>query len=790
MDRFFRSLLEIKWNIGTQTVTFLDGLLALAITGSGLVMRLVLMGGFNGWYGLMDYAAAVLAAILVFKGTGNLTKTIGAYSVFLILPTVLVAGSYWQKPDMCYVVLTLGAFACIAWKKESLGAVLYGLALLMNIQAVFLLPVFVILWMYRRIRGISLTMPVLALGVRLIRGENLEYLLFGNGNPAAAGRVLDGIANGIRSWELSGGNPEAVATAKQAVSGNPVMPLSDYWPNVYPFFGEWDFLTEYAKGGILFAAAIVLVLFTWFFLRANDKKEAAGVSESFSMEFMLELCVFFAILMPFFLPHMNARSGLLAEVFAVLLAFYNVRKAYIALVHLVLSFSMYQICLTGIARFPLAAYSAVMLGLLFCVGVHVYKDVHRIWDAGLEEQTKATASGKADVRSWLKKQMQIGRLSFTGWQLVYVLGMTLLGIFIRTVFLPYISQDYTGYWQLWFEEIHKYGGMKALAYEFYDYSPLFMYFLVFIEGLPFDPMYTYKIVMSVLDVAAACACALLVKELTNSKDKAVITYGIVFLLPTVIANSSLWCQCDVIYTTLILLCLYYFMKDQPAKAMVFYSLSFCLKLQTLFVFPALIILWVYKKVRVEHFLMIPVSYVLSILPAWAAGRPFKDLLLVYFAQGYTDTWALTLSWPNIYEIITPQALLQVYSTMGKCLIITILMCTMYYMAKKNYCMTREVMLEMFLFYGMLTVYFLPFMHERYGYLVDILAVAYAMMNQKRFFVPVLHVLISYVSYTSFLTKGKALPMVVYAFLLLGLLVTVGVDLYRRMQVLPEGSREA
>jgi len=53
MDKFFRSFLEMKWNIGNVRVSFLDALLFVALTGSGLIMRVALMGGLTGWYGVI-----------------------------------------------------------------------------------------------------------------------------------------------------------------------------------------------------------------------------------------------------------------------------------------------------------------------------------------------------------------------------------------------------------------------------------------------------------------------------------------------------------------------------------------------------------------------------------------------------------------------------------------------------------------------------------------------------------------------------------------------------------------
>lgn len=78
-----------------EWVSFLDALLFVAITGSGLIMRLALMWGLTGWFWPVDYVVAAAAAIYVQRGTGSLRKSLGAYSFFVIMPTLMMASAYW-----------------------------------------------------------------------------------------------------------------------------------------------------------------------------------------------------------------------------------------------------------------------------------------------------------------------------------------------------------------------------------------------------------------------------------------------------------------------------------------------------------------------------------------------------------------------------------------------------------------------------------------------------------------------------------------------------------------------
>ena len=113
---------------------------------------------------------------------------------------------------------------------------------------------------------------------------------------------------------------------------------------------------------------------------------------------------------------------------------------------------------------------------------------------------------------------------------------------------------------------------------------------------------------------------------TGSRKKSQLAYGVFLFLPTVILNASVWSQCDIIYTLLILCSVYCLMKNKTWTGMWFYGAAFAVKLQSLFIFPFLVILWVRRKVNLKHFITIPVMYLAAILPAWLAGRPFMELL--------------------------------------------------------------------------------------------------------------------------------------------------------------------
>ena len=368
--------------------------------------------------------------------------------------------------------------------------------------------------------------------------------------------------------------------------------------------------------------------------------------------------------------------------------------------------------------------------------------------------------------------------------LCYLAALTLIGLGIRVILRVVITDDWLMYWDPWISDL-KEMGFSYLATDRYDYTPTFVYILWAISRLPINPMTAYKGLHCVLDFVAAGILGKMIWKVTGSMRKGILSYGLFLIVPTIWANSALWAQCDIIFMTFLLLCFYYLFEDRPCKAMFFYGMAFVFKLQSLFIFPFLVILWVNKKVDLKHFLWIPALYFLSIVPAWIAGRPLMDLINIYMAQGAQDVWSLSIKWPNIYQIIGNQFFLLEYASAGTWLILGILMIILYAMAQKRYRITNEFIVQMALFFAILTPWFLPHMHERYGCVADILAIIYAMMNTKKFYFPLVQILVSFNSYMAYLSHlGSDEPTIYYgvwAFAELGLLVLVGLDIWHYMR---------
>ncbi len=382
-------------------------------------------------------------------------------------------------------------------------------------------------------------------------------------------------------------------------------------------------------------------------------------------------------------------------------------------------------------------------------------------------------------------KIKIRGITFQIVDLLFILCLFVLGFMIRWKLMPIESADYWGFLKDWMEQIRNGGGFASLDHRISNYTSPYMYMMCLISYFSKNDLYALKMVSVMFDYAASVAVFLIIYQISGNMRKSILGMAALLLSPTVILDSAYWCQCDIIYTTFILYALYRFLKDDSEGCLVFVGISFAFKLQTLFFVPFLLIMWLKNRtVKLHHFLWIPAVYVMSAIPAWLAGRGFEELMLIYFDQSGTYPWG-TLEYPNIYallgEAMPDMRHAAEVSGAGVFMTVILLGSIAYYIYTKDVHLTDELVITIALFTVALTVYCLPHMHDRYGFLIDLLAVVYGMSNTKKLPVMCGFFVVSILSFMPYLIAVHIVPIQYVALALLGLLMYVGADLHKQVK---------
>jgi len=384
----------------------------------------------------------------------------------------------------------------------------------------------------------------------------------------------------------------------------------------------------------------------------------------------------------------------------------------------------------------------------------------------------------------MNKDIKIKGIDFKVVDFAFISCLFIFAFIIRMNLFPIESADYYGFLQKWMIEIRLNGGFKSLGMEISNYTSPYMYIMTILSYISTNDLYALKLVSVLFEYIGAIAIFLIVYEITKSKRRAILGMAALLLSPTVILDGAYWCQCDMIYTCFLLYSFYYFLKDNSNKSMIFFAISFAFKLQSLFLLPFYMIMWLKRKtILLRHLLWVPVIYVASAVPAWIAGRDLKNVLSVYLGQSGYYPWG-TLQYPNIYallgEAMPDMRHAEEVSGAGLYMTVILLGCIAYYFYTKNVMLTEDVMVTLALFTVAITVYSLPHMHDRYGFFIDLLAIVYSMYKGKRLPVACGFMLVSLLTFMPYLIGVTIVPIQYLAIGQLALIVYVGCDLYKQV----------
>ena len=223
----------------------------------------------------------------------------------------------------------------------------------------------------------------------------------------------------------------------------------------------------------------------------------------------------------------------------------------------------------------------------------------------------------------------------------------LLGLAFRGLALPAVSADMVGYIR-WYDFLIAHG-VRGVGINFSIYTPPYLYllWLMTLTSNSLPAVIAIKLISILADIANAGLIYLLVRIKYPTGSRPLLAGILLWALPTVMINSSLWGEVDALYTLFLLACIYFLLTEKPLWAMSAFGAAFAFKAQAIFILPLLAILFFERRIAWQSILLVPLIYIILCVPATLLGRSWLDVLSIYSLQASTFQ-SLSKNAPNLY----------------------------------------------------------------------------------------------------------------------------------------------
>lgn len=284
-------------------------------------------------------------------------------------------------------------------------------------------------------------------------------------------------------------------------------------------------------------------------------------------------------------------------------------------------------------------------------------------------------------------------------------------------------------------------GWHSIAGGFSEYTPPYIYVLNLVAWIP-DPVLAVKLANIPFVILLAWGVGRLA-----GRTAAAIT----LVLPTLQINAFAFGQCDVIFTAFLVWFVVFAERERMALAAVMFGLAFAFKAQAMFLAPVVLYLFVAGRMGLWQAALIPLTYVIAMVPAAIAGRPWGELLTTYLRQPEAMR-ALSLNAPNPWWFVRSMD----YQT-GVAIGLTLGAVTALGIAVWAW-KTRPSILWVAVLSVALLPYVLPKMTSRYFFVADVLTLALAFREPRTWPAAVLIQIGSLLAMLSYFTEVGTAPL--------------------------------
>lgn len=309
------------------------------------------------------------------------------------------------------------------------------------------------------------------------------------------------------------------------------------------------------------------------------------------------------------------------------------------------------------------------------------------------------------------------------WAVSFVL--LALAFVTRATVFDYETLDYQDFLTRWVDFFRQNGGFAALDTPVGNYNIPYLYFMALFSYSGIKDLYLIKLLSVFFDVVLAYASMQLLGKFVQSSIRRLSCFFTVMFLPTVFLNGSVWAQCDSIYVALAVLSISLALDGKPVRAMIAIALSFGFKLQAVFLMPVFAVLLIAGKVKLRHFLVFPLTYVLLVLPAVIAGRPFLETLTLYLGQTGSIGDAMNYNSSSLFAILDKVQNTDLASKLSilAAFVFMLLVIAAAFFGRKR--LTNRAILGAAVLFAIGIPFLLPHMHDRYFFAADITALIMA-----------------------------------------------------------------
>lgn len=328
-----------------------------------------------------------------------------------------------------------------------------------------------------------------------------------------------------------------------------------------------------------------------------------------------------------------------------------------------------------------------------------------------------------------------------------------------------------------FEDMWNYELITALAWEDDAWTGMYLIVSALISRLEtFSQLYAVKLV----DMVCQCLCGAAVVRLAKARGASALgaTGGMLacVLAPTMLMNAGCWAQCDAMFAMFTLWGLALLLEDHPLAGCALWGLALGTKLQSAFLFPLLIVLFMDRKIQLRHMLALCAAFLISQSAILIDGQGLAEVLTRYSEQLTTARTTIGLAdhAPGVFSLMIVASVRE-FSGMGLYLGIACALIVAWALLRPGEPLTKEIFLLAALLLAAGLPLLLPQMNARSLYLAGMLAFAMA-GNVRRLAAAVLLEVVSLCSYMEAIFSLTLAPMSVLSLLAIAAAVLIALEL--------------